>query len=122
MMKKTIICTLCPNGCEIEVEYTDREDAVLNGNRCDRGISYAFNECFDPHRTFTGNVQIEGSLRRRLPVRSNKPVPKDKMMACAELLKQICLEAPVEAGHTVLENVFDSGADIVASMSIRRDK
>jgi CxxC motif-containing protein len=44
------------------------------------------------------------------------------MIACAELLKNITLEAPVESGYTVLKNVFDSGADIVAAMSIRRDK
>lgn len=121
-MKKIIICTLCPNGCEVTVEYTDRNDAEITGNKCSRGTGYAVNECFDPQRTFTGNVNLEGSFRRRLPVRSNKSIPKDKMMACADLLRSITLEAPVEAGHTVLENVFDSGADIVAAMSVRRDR
>ena len=121
-MKKMIICTLCPNGCEIEVEYTNKEDAVITGNLCNRGNGYAVSECFDPQRTFTGNVKVEGSLRKRLPVRSNKTIPRDKMMACAELLNTIRLEAPVEAGYKVLENIFDSGADIVAAMSIRRDK
>lgn len=121
-MNKMIICTLCPNGCEIKVEYINRKNAVITGNSCDRGNGYAFNECFDPQRTFTGNVSIEGSFRKRLPVRSNKPIPKDNMVACAELLKAISLEAPVESGQVVLENIFDSGADIVAAMSIRRDK
>ncbi len=121
-MKKMIICTLCPNGCEIQVEYIDKNNAEFTGNSCDRGISYALSECFDPQRTFTGNVSLEGSFRKRMPVRSNKSIPKDKMKACAELLRTIKLEAPVEAGHTVLENVFDSGADIVTAMSVRRDK
>lgn len=121
-MKKLVICTLCPNGCEIEVEYTGKTDAKIAGNRCERGSGYAFSECFDPHRIFTGSVKIDGSIRKRLPVRSNKPIPKDKMKACAELLKTVKLEAPVEAGHTVLENVFGSGTDIVATMSLRREQ
>ena len=121
-MKKVIICTLCPNGCEIEVEYTSKADAKLTGNRCQRGITYAINECFEPQRTFTGNVTIEGSSRKLMPVRSNKPIPKEKMMACAEALKAIKLKAPVEAGYKVLENIFDSGADIVTTMSIQEDK
>ena len=121
-MKKVIICTLCPNSCEIAVEYANTEDAVITGNLCSRGRGYAVSECFDPQRTFTGNVDIEGSFRKRLPVRSNKPISRDKMMDCAELLKTIRLEAPVESGYKVLENIFESGADIVAAMSIRRDK
>jgi CxxC motif-containing protein len=121
-MKDIIICTLCPNGCEINIEYTEIKDAQVTGNLCDRGTDYAISECFDPQRTFTGNVNLTGSHRKRLPVRSNKSIPKDKMIACAELLKNITLEAPVESGYTVLKNVFDSGADIVAAMSIRRDK
>ena len=31
-MKKTVICTVCPNGCRVQVEYTCREDAVVSGN------------------------------------------------------------------------------------------
>lgn len=121
-MKKTIICTLCPNGCEVKIEYMNRADAVVSGNRCNRGIEYALNECFEPKRTFTGNVDIAGSSRKCMPVRSNDYIPKDKMIACAELLNSIKLEAPVEAGYIVLENVFDSGADIVTTMSIGKDK
>lgn len=36
-MKKTVICTVCPNGCRVQVEYTCREDAVVSGNSCPRG-------------------------------------------------------------------------------------
>ncbi len=37
-MKNTVTCTICPNGCEIEVNYTTKEDAVLTGYACKRGI------------------------------------------------------------------------------------
>ena len=55
-MKKTLICTVCPNGCEIEVNYTTKEDAVITGYTCKRGIPYALDECFEPKRTFTSSV------------------------------------------------------------------
>ncbi len=121
-MNSIVICTLCPNGCEIDINYTCKEDAVITGNRCERGTGYAVAECFDPQRTFTGNVDITGSSRKRMPVRSNQSIPKEKMLKCAELLKNIKLEAPVEAGFKVIENALDTGADIVTTMSIWRDK
>lgn len=120
-MKRIIVCTLCPNGCEVEAEYTDRQNVSISGNRCDRGYEYTINECFDPRRTFTGSVDITGTGRRRMPVRSNKPIPKDSMLACAEQLKKIRLEAPVSAGYVVLHNIFDSGADIVTTMGMRKE-
>ena len=120
-MKIEIICTLCPNGCEIEIEYTTLKDAVITGNKCSRGREYAVNECFDPRRTFTGNVAVTGSNRKRIPVRSSSPIPKDRMLECAEVLREIILEAPVEAGVKVVANIFGSGADIVATMNIWRD-
>ena len=79
-MKNTIICTVCPNGCEIEVNYTTREDAVLTGYTCKRGIPYAIDECFEPKRTFTSSVKIKGSDRRMLPVRTTGPIPKELLM------------------------------------------
>ena len=56
-MKNTVTCTVCPNGCEIEVNYTTKEDAVLTGYACKRGITYAIDECFEPKRTFTSSVR-----------------------------------------------------------------
>lgn len=121
-MRETVICTLCPNGCEIEIEYTCKTDARISGNRCDRGEGYAMSECFEPVRTFTGNVNIDGSKRKCIPVRSSTAIPRDKMMECAAALKTIRLEAPVKAGHIVLENIFGTGADIITTMNIWRDR
>ena len=120
-MKKLIICTLCPNGCEITAEYTNKQDIELTGTLCDKGKAYSINECFDPRRTFTGNVNIEGCIRRRLPVRSTSPIPKDKMLECAEYLRKITIEAPVNTGDVIAENIFDTGVDIISAMSIRRE-
>lgn len=117
-MKKTIICTVCPNGCEITVDYTTREDAVVTGYTCKRGIPYAVNECFEPMRTFTSSVKIAGSDRRVLPVRTSAPIPKARLMDAAEALKSIELTVPVKMGDVIVENFLDTGVNLVSAMSL----
>ena len=119
-MKKTVICTVCPNGCEIEVNYTTKEDAVLTGYACKRGITYAIDECFEPKRTFTSSVRITGSDRRMLPVRTTGPIPKDKLMQAAEVLNAITLEAPVACGEVIKDNFLDTEVKLVSAMTLER--
>ena len=119
-MKKTIICTVCPNGCEVVAEYTSRDDVKLSGNRCKRGVEYCINECFDPKRTFTSSVAIKGAARRRMPVRTTAPIPKAQLLACAETLRGVTLEAPVSCGQVIISDILGSGADLVASMSLEK--
>lgn len=117
-MKKTVICTVCPNGCEIEVNYTTREDATLTGYTCKRGIPYAIDECFEPMRTFTSSVKISGSDRRVLPVRTSAPIPKALLMKAAEELASITLEVPVKCGDVIVKNFLDTDVDLVSAMSL----
>ena len=117
-MKKTVTCTVCPNGCEIEVNYTTREDAVLTGHTCNRGITYALDECFEPKRTFTASVRILGTDRRMLPVRTTAPIPKDLLLKAAEALNEITLEVPVKCGDVIVDNFLDTGVKLIAAMSL----
>lgn len=117
-MNKTVICTVCPNGCEISVNYTTREDAVLSGYTCKRGIPYAIDECFEPKRTFTSSVKITGSDRRVLPVRTSAPIPKAKLLEAAEAIRDIVLEVPVACGDVIVENFLGTGVNLVSTMSL----
>ena len=117
-MKKTVTCTVCPNGCEIEVDYTTREDAVLNGYGCKRGITYALDECFEPKRTFTSSVKISGSDRRVLPVRTTEPIPKSLLMKAAQKVDSISLKTPVKCGEVIDADFLDTKAKLVATMTL----
>lgn len=119
-MKKTITCTVCPSGCQVTAQYTCREDIVLTGNKCKRGLEYCTNECFDPKRTFTSSVRISGANRRMLPVRTTNPVPKDLIMELADKVHGIEVEAPVKSQQVIVANVLDTGIDIVAAMTLDR--
>lgn len=120
-MKKTVICTTCPSGCEMEAIFTDETDLTVTGNRCPRGKAYCANECFDPKRMFTASVKIEGCTRAMMPVRSEAAVPKDKLMECAEAVHKITLTAPVESHEVIIKNVAGTGVDIVAAMTLSQE-
>lgn len=117
-MKKTIVCTVCPNGCSVEVEYTTQEDIILTGNRCARGIAYCKDECFAPKRTFTASVPISGSSRRMMPVRTTGPVPKEILPECAAKVKEISLECPVKSQQVLVSNFLGTGVDLIAAMTL----
>ncbi len=118
MMKNTVTCTICPNGCEIEVTYTNREDAVLTGHGCKRGITYALDECFAPKRTFTSSVKITGTDRRVMPVRTTAPIPKELVMDAAEAVRQMALTVPVKCGDVLVNNFLGTEANLVAAMTL----
>lgn len=119
-MKKIVTCTVCPNGCEIEVDYTTKKDAVLTGYGCKRGITYAIDECFEPKRTFTSSVKITGTDRRVLPVRTTAPIPKELIMKAAEVVGTITLDAPVKCGDIIVDNFLDTDVKLVSAMTLER--
>lgn len=121
-MKKVIICTVCPNGCEVTAEYTNKEDVVLTGNKCKRGVEYCINECFEPKRTFTSSVKIKGATRKMLPVRTTKPVAKDLLLNLADAVHKIEVDAPVKNQQIICENILGTDADLVATMTLEGEK
>ena len=117
-MKKTITCTVCPQGCEIEAEFTNAADIVVKGFSCPRGERYAKDECLAPKRVFTSSVRIDASGRRMLPVRTKEPIAKEMLLPCAEEVRKISLEGHVHAGDVIRKDFLGTGADLVASMTL----
>ena len=120
-MKQTIICTVCPNGCAVEAEYTCKEDMKLSGYGCKRGITYCTDECFAPMRTFTSSVAVQGACRRMLPVRTDGVVPKEMLMQCAEAVKGIRLSAPVKTQQVIAADFLGTGVNLIAAMSLEKE-
>ena len=117
-MEKNIICTVCPRGCHVKVTLNGTEVTEISDYGCKRGKEYAAAEATHPVRILTTTVKIAGSPYNLLPVRSNAPVPKKLQMACMEVIKCICVTAPVKAGDVVLANICNTGVDIVATKAL----
>lgn len=114
-MKRNLTCIICPRGCSLSVEITDKA-ALVTGNGCQRGEKYAIDECTNPTRTVTSTVKIENRENTQVSVKTAAPVPKDKIFEVMRLIREKKACAPVHMGDIIIADVF--GTDIVATKSI----
>ena len=113
MREKNITCTRCPMGCALRVTEADGILSVT-GNTCPRGEEYGRSEFTCPVRTLTSTVRVIGAAEPLLPVRTDRPIPKDKLTECMALIRDLTVKAPVTTHQVLLENIADTGADLVA--------
>ena len=114
-MKKEIICTVCPRGCHIQVEGEGEKILSVEGQGCKRGLEYASTEFAHPVRILTTTVKIAGVHNDLLPVRSNSPLPKEKLFDCMEAIRAVEVSLPVARYDVVIADICGTGVDIVAT-------
>lgn len=114
-MKKEMICIVCPVGCHLSI---DTDSMEVTGNRCPRGAKYAKIEITNPTRVVTSTVKVNSKFQRRVSVKTTNAIPKGRIFDLMDLLDSVELEVPVRIGDSVLENVFDSGEDVVVTMKL----
>ncbi len=112
------LCIGCPLGCRLEVEEEEGAIVEVRGFSCKLGKAYAEQEHTDPRRMVTGSVRVTNGRWARLPVKTNRPVPKEQVRAVSRVLRQVTTAAPVCMGAVIVANVLDTGADIVATRDL----
>ena len=115
-MKKKLICIACPMGCHLEVDIDN--DYAVTGNNCPRGVVYGKKELVNPTRILTSTVRIKNGIHNRIPVKTSGEIPKGQLLEIMKELENVELDSPVKVGDIVLENVCNSGVDIVTSRSM----
>jgi CxxC motif-containing protein len=118
--EKDLICILCPLGCKMKVSGVadSPEDLTIRGQQCKKGREYAYEEYTNPTRTLTSTVVIKNAPLARLPVKTSKPLPKGLIFKAMEKINEIELTAPVNMGTVVIENLLDTGIDVVTTRSL----
>jgi len=119
MEKKEMTCIVCPIGCHVEIWKEDGE-YVITGNQCPRGKTYAIKELTNPTRMIPTTVVIEGAKLPRLPVITSEPVPKGDIFKVMEIVNKAKVEAPVNVGDVIVENVLGLGVNIIATRSMKK--
>ena len=116
MKDQEIICIRCPLGCHGRVT-TDETNKVVRfeGYECKEGKKYAEAEAYGPLRLLTATVIMDSEVRRLLPVKTSRPIPKDKLKPCMRVLAGIRVKPPVVRGQVILANILGTGADIVTT-------
>lgn len=114
-MQKTLTCIECPKGCKITVDMDGDKITSITGFQCKKGEAYAREEVLDPKRILTSAVLTEGSDLKMLPVRTNKPIPRSKLMDAMGEIKKIRVSKPVNVGDVVCKDFLSAGIDLVAT-------
>ncbi len=117
--KKEIICIVCPNGCRMNV-FIDEQNKVtrVDNALCRNGRAYAETEIQCPQRSLTSTIRVKGGSFPLVSVRSNKPIPKEKLQEAVKLLRTIELTAPVDFHQVIVSNILDTGADIITTKQV----
>ena len=117
-MTKEVICIMCPLGCRIKFQVEGKEVKQVEGERCKKGVKYAQHEVTFPGRILTTTVPTDSPEMPLLPVRSNKALPKDRLIECMKHISKHSVTGSVQLGQTVVENILGLDADIIACRTI----
>ena len=114
-----IICVACPKGCRLQA-VRDKEGEILVSNAgCKRGQEYAVSEIIDPRRMVASSVRVKNALHPLLPVYTSAPFPKGRINELLLELRKVELTAPVKMDQVVIDNVLDTGINIIASRDLK---
>ena len=117
-MNRKFTCIVCPNGCEIEVDYEGKEIKSIEGEGCKKGKEYVTQELVDPRRNIASSVILLNGELPLVSVRLTKPVPKAKIFDVMDIIKGIKLEAPVEVGDVVVKNIMGYDSDLIVTKQV----
>ena len=106
---RELVCIACPTGCRITVTVGTVR-ATMRGAGCARGKEYAESELTNPERTFTGTVRVAGGVRPVVPVRSDRPIERERLLDVARAAGRAVAQAPVRVGDVVVNGIPGSGA------------
>jgi len=118
--KKHFTCVTCPVGCEVDVGLRDGRIVSVKGNKCDKVKEFVLQELKEPMRVLTTTVRIEGARWAMLPVRTDNPIPKRLFLQAIGELASIDLQAPVHISDVIKRDIAGSGANIVATRTMKR--
>ncbi len=114
---KEITCTLCPNGCGLEVDEKDGK-WIIKGNLCSMGKEFAIYEMTNPTRSVCTTVKTVFRELPRLPVKTDGEIPKKLVFDFMVEMKNVIVEKRVSVGDIIVKNVLSTGVNVVSTSKI----
>ncbi len=116
-MEQLITCINCPVGCRMTVNVENGQVVSVTGNSCKRGVTYATQESVAPMRMVTAVVPV-ADRRTPVSVKTKSPVPKGAIRDCMTAIMAQRLKPPIRLGDVLIENVCDTGVDVIATKTV----
>lgn len=105
MNKVLVICTECPNGCEIEVTLEGNDIIKIEGQSCPRGDMYARNEITCPRRVLTSTVKCRDG--KVLPCKTDKPIKKEEIFNVMSIVNNYVCDFDARIGDILIKNISE---------------
>jgi len=116
-----LICILCPRGCHIQIQQVKDGEWKIEGHGCKRGKDYAIQEATCPLRVLTTSVWVEGGNHRLVSAKTDRSIPRDKIIESLKQTKGLTVKAPINIGDILVKNIVGTGANLVATRKIDRE-
>lgn len=120
MESRELTCIGCPMGCQLLVKLDGHKVVQVTGNTCKRGEIYGEKECTNPTRIVTSSVYVKNGEIDVVPVKTKRDIPKEMIFDCIKALKDVVVEAPIDIGDIVVQNILGTGVDVIATKKIER--
>lgn len=112
---KILTCIVCPVGCKIKID----QEGNIQGARCDRGVNFVKRELLSSERILTTTVRVERGIVKVIPVKSSRPLPKDRLRDIVKRISGISVSAPINRGDIVYK---DEDVELIATRSVQEVK
>jgi CxxC motif-containing protein len=119
-MNKKVTCIICPEGCTITGYFNSNKLILMKGYKCKRGKKFALEEIIDAKRVLTTTIRINSKKFNRLPVKSSKPVSKNRINELVREVKKLKVSPCVRRGDVLAKNLLESGADIISCWTVEK--
>jgi len=114
-MIKKMICIECPQSCALTVDIENCRIVKIDGHKCPKGKEYATTEIENPHRILTGTVLTKDLPLKMIPVRTDKAIPKAKILAAASEMRRIKVTKFYRIGDVVVPNFMGLEVNLIAT-------
>jgi len=123
MTRKELVCIVCPNGCQlvvdIEGEGKGRLVKEVTGQLCEKGPPWAEQEVINPMRTISSNILVEKGDFPLVSVRTDAPIPKERIMDVMKAIKETRIKAPVQINDRLIERPAGADCNIIATRNVK---
>jgi CxxC motif-containing protein len=115
---REIVCIACPVGCRLDVRAVEGGEAEVTGNRCPKGEAYGREELSAPRRLVTAVVRTDSADFPCAPVRTDRPLPRERVHELMTDLARIRVALPVVAGFTIASDWKGTGVTVLVTRSL----
>jgi len=116
--EKYITCIGCPKGCQIKILKKANGEITAEDFFCKKGQEYAIQEYKDPKRILTTTLKVQNGQLQLIPVRSNLPIPKNRLIDCMNYMADVEIKAPIKMGDVLISNILNLNVDIISSRDL----